>query len=106
MKGSIMYKKIVPFSLMMAALFALSGCGDSEVWGIDHVEEIEVTHGPLNAETGLYRCNVEDAMLVEAGEVVRPLTDDTQLRVWHYQNSQEYVCTLKGQAVKSQPTKG
>jgi hypothetical protein len=34
------------------------------------------------------------------------LTEDTQLRVWHYQNSEEYVCTLQGQALIKQPVAG
>jgi hypothetical protein len=45
-------------------------------------------------------------MLVKQGGIVRPLTEDTQLRVWHYQNSEEYVCTLQGQAVLKQPVEG
>ena len=101
-----MYNKIIPSALAMVAIFALSGCGGAEEWGIDNIKEVELTHGPLNADTGLYRCTMDDAMLVKAGESVRPMTEDTQVRVWHYQNSQEYACTLKGQAVVVQPIKG
>lgn len=87
--------------------FALIGCGGGGTnWGIDHGTEIEVSHGPLDPNTGLYRCEIADATLVEQGGVVRPLSDDTQLRVWHFQNSEEYVCTLKGQAVVQQPATG
>ncbi len=101
-----MYNKIALSTLITTVLFALSGCGGGTEWGIDHGTEMEVTHGPLDAETGLYRCTIDDAILVEAGESVRPLTEDTQIRVWHYQNSEEYVCTLKGQAVMSQSSEG
>jgi len=91
-------------TLLAILPFTLIGCGGGGTnWGIDHGTEIEVSHGPLNPNTGLYRCDLSDATLVEQGGVVRPLTDDTQLRVWHFQNSEEYVCTLKGQAVIKQP---
>ena len=106
MNSVSVYRKIAPLALVSVALLALSGCGESEEWGVDHAVEVEISHGPLDEKTGLYRCTLEDATLVEAGEKVRPLTEDTQMRVWHYQNSQEYVCTLKGQAVKSQSLKG
>jgi len=100
-------RKNSTFLTLLAILpFTLIGCGGGDTnWGIDHGSEIEVSHGPKDTTTGLYRCKLSDATLVEAGGVVRPLTDDTQLRVWHFQNSQEYVCTLKGQAVVKQPVK-
>jgi hypothetical protein len=95
------------FALVTMSAIALIGCGGSdENWGIDHASEVEVSHGPLDANTGKYRCKIEDAMLVKQGGIVRPLTEDTQLRVWHYQNSEEYVCTLQGQAVLKQPVEG
>jgi hypothetical protein len=95
------------FALATMSAIALIGCGGSgENWGIDHGSEVEVSHGPLDANTGKYRCNIEDATLVKAGGIVRPLTEDTQLRVWHYQNSEEYVCTLQGQAVLKQAVEG
>jgi hypothetical protein len=85
---------------LAAAALILSGCGGSE-WGIDHGQEVEVSHGPLDEKTGLYRCTIDDATLVEAGSVVRPIEEGTQIRVWHYQNSEEYVCVLKGMAAMS-----
>ena len=41
----------------------------------------------------------EKATLVEPGAEVSPQSSDTQIRVWHFQNSQEYVCVLQGEAV-------
>jgi len=101
------FKNTKLFSLMTIPAIILIGCGGSdENWGIDHASEIEVSHGPLDAKSGKYRCKIEDATLVKQGGIVRPLTKDTQLRVWHYQNSEEYVCTLQGQAVLKQPVEG
>ena len=108
MKTVIIYKQTKTLALVTAIAFTLIGCGggSGENWGIDHGSEVEVSHGPLDPATGKYRCTLADADLVKPGGVVRPLTDDTQLRVWHYQNSEEYVCTLQGQAVLKQPVKG
>ena len=95
----------VKVSILLAtaiAAVAFTGCsGGKEKWGIDHdAATAFVTHGP-KLSNGNYRCNMEDgdAMPVKAGQRVKPLTDDTRLRVWHYQNSDEYVCLLKGEAV-------
>jgi hypothetical protein len=90
--------KIAGLSAAIAVL--LSGCGGSE-WGIDHATEQKVSHGPLDPNTGLYRCTIDDATYVEAGSMVRPLEEGTQLRVWHYENSDEYACVLKGDAAVS-----
>jgi hypothetical protein len=38
-------------------------------------------------------------MKVSNGAKVTPMTDDTLLRVWHYQKEDKYICTLKGQAI-------
>jgi len=100
-------KQTKVFALVFVSAVTLIGCGGSDdKWGIDHGSEIEVSHGPLDANSGKYRCKIEDATLVKQGGIVRPLTKDTQLRVWHYQNSEEYVCTLRGQALVKQPVKG
>ncbi len=100
-------KQAKTFALVTVTAFTLIGCGGSgENWGIDHGSEVEISHGPLDANSGKYRCNIEDATLVKQGGIVRPLTENTQLRVWHYQNSEEYVCTLQGQAVLKQPVAG
>ncbi len=89
-------------SIYVAAVsvWLLIGCGGGgENWGIDHQGGIEVGHGPLDPATGLYRCTINDATEVPTGATVTPLSSDTQVRVWHFQNSQEYVCTLRGQAI-------
>jgi hypothetical protein len=103
-----LFKKTKIFGLITITTFALIGCGGSGGgdWGIDHGSEIEVSHGPFNTATGKYRCTLEDATLVKPGGVVRSVAKDTELRVWHYQNSEEYVCTLQGQAVLKQPVGG
>ena len=103
----IISKQTKTFALVTVAALTLIGCGGSgENWGIDHGSEVEVSHGPLDAATGKYRCTLADASLVETGGVVTPLTDDTEIRVWHFQNSEEYVCTLQGQAVLKQAVQG
>jgi len=98
------YKSIKHLSFV-AATFILVGCGGSgdTNWGIDQEAAVEVSHGPLDPLTQKFRCNLEDADEVKSGGLVTPLTDDTELRVWHFQNSEEYVCTLKGQAILQQP---
>ena len=91
--------------LLMVASFTLVGCGGGggiveEQWGIDFSTiDVEVSYGPLDPATGYNRCNIEDATLVYPGENVEPLTSDTKLRIWHFGNSEEYACVLKGQAV-------
>jgi len=86
--------------LAIAAVTLLSGCGgNSDHWGIDHPDATLVTHGPYDENLGHYRCTIDDAILVKAGQTITPIQDDTHLRVWHYQNSQEYVCTLQGEAI-------
>jgi len=100
-------------ALISVVSFMLSGCGDDN-WGIDNcsaletAQDIELSHGPFDPNTKKYRCNIEDATLIKSGGVVKPMTDDTQIRIWHYQNSEEYVCLLQGKAVVKQPveTKG
>ena len=102
-------KTVKMLLLSSSALLLLVGCGsgtDSSNWGIDNGKEIELSHGPLNAETGLYRCELDDAMLIEPQSVVTPLDEDTQLRVWHFKNSDEYACTLKGKAMVTQSVEG
>ena len=97
-------KKIVvklATTLTIAALFAGCSGGGKEKWGIDHEgPEKKVSHGPL-MPNGKYRCDFDkgDATLLKPGQEVVPRTPDTQLRVWHFQNSDEYVCLLQGDAV-------
>jgi len=96
------------------AFFILAGCGgggsgvdsngkksSGDNWGIDHPgPQREITHGPLQKD-GKYRCDIDkgDAIKINSGEKVRKLVDGTEIRIWHYQNSEEYVCLLKGKAV-------
>jgi len=80
---------------------AFTGCtGGKDKWGIDHDAAVgEVSHGP-KLDNGDFRCDMDkgDAILIKQGQRVKPLTKDTRLRVWHYQNSQEYACVLRGKA--------
>jgi hypothetical protein len=100
-------KTMIKLLLSGTAAFTLIGCGSGgENWGIDAASEIEISHGELDASTGLYKCTLDDATLVDPGSVVRPIVEDTQVRVWHFQNSQEYVCVLKGQALLKKPVEG
>ena len=89
-------------AIATVSLFALTGCGGGgNNWGVDHQgSEVEIAHGPLQKD-GRYRCDFDkgDATLVKPGELVKPKTKDTEIRTWHFQNSQEYICTLKGKAV-------
>ncbi len=96
--------KKVALKLTAVALVAVlfGGCsGGKDKWGIDHEgPEKKVSHGPL-MPNGKYRCDLDkgDATLLQPGQEVVPRTSDTQIRVWHFQNSQEYVCLLQGDAV-------
>jgi len=87
-----MKKSAKVLALASIVSLILIGCGGSK-------SEIEISHGPLDDFTKEYRCNIEDATIINAGELVRPLLKDTKLKIWHYQNSEEYACVLKGQAV-------
>jgi hypothetical protein len=99
------YKIMKHLTLATVVAFTLIGCGGSseDDWGIDNEAAVEVSHGPLDETTQKFRCELSDADEVKAGGLVTPLTDDTEIRVWHFQNSEEYVCTLKGQAIIQQP---
>jgi len=96
-------KYLKTVSIILAGL-ALAGCSDkggSEKWGIDHEgPEKKVSHGPMQPN-GKYRCDYDkgDATKLAPGQEVKPLTKDTQIRVWHFQNSDEYICLLQGDAV-------
>ena len=106
MKTLINVKQLRLLSIVSLAAFTLVGCGSGGTnWGIDHGSEVEISHGPVQAD-GNFRCTLEDAALVKPGGIVKPLVEGTQIRVWHFQNSEEYVCTLKGQATVKQPEVG
>jgi len=78
-----------------------TGCGKKDNWGVNqNVETAYVTHGP-KLDNGNYRCSMEkgDATLIQAGQRVKPLSDNTRLKIWHYQNSDEYVCVVRGEAI-------
>jgi len=92
--------KILALTSVASILIGCTGGGRStdDHWGIDNTKEIAVTHGPLESN-GLYRCTKNDATLVKPGGIVHPVTKGTKLRLWHYKNSKEYVCVLKGKAV-------
>jgi len=88
-----MKKSVKVLALASIVSLILIGCSGGKK------SEIEISHGPLDNFTKEYRCNMEDATIINAGELVRPLLKDTKLKIWHYQNSEEYACVLKGQAV-------
>ncbi|MCF6245346.1 MAG: hypothetical protein L3J43_09950 [Sulfurovum sp.] len=102
MKTLYIHKPIQTLAAVSVVAFTLLGCGGESNWGIDGKGTQEVAHGPLQSD-GKYRCDLGDASLVKSGGVVTPLTSDTQVRVWHFQNSEEYVCTLQGQASIEEP---
>jgi hypothetical protein len=100
-------KSLKMLGLSSSFILLLAGCGSSDSnWGIDNSSELVVTHGPLDSETGLYRCELEDALLVKPFSIIEPQSDDTQLRVWHFKNSDEYACVLKGEAIVKVGTNG
>lgn len=66
--------------------------------GADQEINLEISHGPFDPVSGKYRCSLSDATLVAPGTEVTPLTDDTELRIWHFQNSEQFLCTLQGKA--------
>ena len=68
------------------------------VWFNTSIGKFQGIFYKLDPKTGLYRCEKEDATLVEPGAEVSPLVKGTKIRLWHYKNSKEYVCVLKGKA--------
>lgn len=97
-----MKRKIFITLATAITVVVFTGCsGGKDILGAENnVTTADISHGP-KLDNGNYRCNIEegDATLVQAGQRVKPLTKDTRLRVWHYQNSEEYVCVLRGKAV-------
>ena len=103
MKTHIRYKNRKLLTFLAILSFTLIGCGGGGTnWGIDHADALPVPVCDTAASDG----GLSTATLVEQGGIVRPLTDDTQVRVWHFQNSEEFVCTLQGEAVVEQPATG
>jgi len=95
--------KIIKVVLILVNIMFM-GCSDKgydNKLGIDN-EAIEknVTHGPMQSN-GKYRCDFDkgDAIKLAPGEEVKPLTKDTQIRIWHFQNSDKYICLLLGDAI-------
>jgi len=81
------YEKV--FFTTLVALF-MSACGSSD--GTAH-----------NKTIGTCENNSTDAILakaivVPANSTIIKDSDDTLLRVWHFQNSEELICVVKGSA--------
>ncbi len=98
----VVFQRSVLSFFMLFGLFLISGCNfvDDGVYEGD-----PVPHGPLNPVTKIYRCDIDDAVLITSGTTVIPLKKDTKIRVWHFQDSKEYICLLKGSArIKLPPT--
>ena len=100
-----MKRKISIILTTAIAAVVFSGCNGKGKMEIEQpieqpVKAKSVSHGPKQ-DNGNYRCDIDkgDATLIKPGQSVKPLTKDTRLRVWHYQNSDEYICLLKGEAV-------
>jgi len=85
------------------ALITITGCGNNSHWGIDgnvtqDVKSLSITDIP--------RCNIEALDAVEAGAIelssnssIKKTEENTELRIWHFENSNKAVCILKGQAI-------
>ncbi len=92
-----LYKNSLVVIGSLAVVLLLSNCGgDSNNWGIDHSDLPQYN-------SDLPQCNedIQDtssAVKVVAGSIVTPLTDDTTLRVWHYENNDKLVCVITGEA--------
>jgi len=84
-------------TVLLSSLFFVSGCGgggSSTNWGID------AGYSPL----AVCQNNSDDAIEagaieVPAGTKVQKLSSDAVVRIWHFENSREAVCLLKGDAV-------
>ena len=85
------------------ALITITGCGNDSHWGIDgnvtqDVKSLSVTDIP--------KCNIEALDAVEAGaielapnSIIKRIEANTELRIWHFENSNKAICILKGQAI-------
>ena len=82
-------KRLVAAASALFALFALSGCGQSGHWGVDHAE-LPMCSPDVNDSSA--------AILVPSGTEIKALEQGTTLRIWHYSNSDELVCVITGKA--------
>lgn len=82
------HKATITF-LSLLALLALSGCGQSEHWGVDHAA-LPMCSADVNDSSA--------AIKVPSGTMVKALSIGTTLRIWHYSNSDELVCVITGKA--------
>ncbi len=91
-------------ALIAAASILFTGCsggkGKEALKQTAQKVQKEVPHGPLQPD-GKYRCDINkgDAIKVNPKQEAKPLTEDTQIRIWHYQNGDKYICLLQGKAV-------
>jgi len=80
------YKKV--FLTTLVALF-MSACGTS---GTAYNKSIE------KCEDNSTDAILSKAILVPANSTIIKESDETLLRVWHFQNSEELICVVKGSA--------
>jgi len=76
----------------------LSACGTDENFGIDHGGG-QVANLPNCTDTTTSDANLSGAIVVPPNTKVVKNSADAQIRVWHFQNSVEAVCMLKGEAL-------
>jgi hypothetical protein len=89
--------RILSISLSTIIVLSFNSCGSTEDtnWGIDHEietsKQLPVCNGDKNSTT--------NAMKVYENQEIENLSDDTYIRIWHYQNGDKLVCTVTGKAV-------
>jgi len=80
----------------------LSACGGSpnkSTQTTDDKDNTEVSYKSINnCENNSTNAIKAQATIVPANTQIRKNGEDTVLRVWHFQNSEELICVVKGSA--------
>jgi hypothetical protein len=84
-------KQMMKWTLLVAAMYLLSGCGGKGGGSAVSANFVPQCAGDAQDSSS--------AVSVPAGTVVKATEPDTQIRVWHYSNSDKKVCVIQGKAV-------
>jgi outer membrane lipopolysaccharide assembly protein LptE/RlpB len=91
-------KTVIKIILSTSVVLFLSACGGGkkENWGIDYQRNgVPIAKCVNNSQDAADA----QATVVPAGSTVSKSSQDTVVRVWHFQNSTEAVCVVSGEAL-------
>lgn len=85
--------KYIKIILIVSTAFFLSACGNgngNNKW-LDNTDSVAIPSCGADSSENSIILNIEDKVI--------PLTEDTSVRIWYYENSDKVVCVVEGEAV-------